>query len=147
MKDEFSFSAALGVAHVKKTMKSPMRLKDVQKAILNNPDDKDIAFLLGFYHQELVVSNSCDFRTIDALFDWATEQEPGKIGLYAGVALLRGFFHMKDIISKWAAFRDVFNSWLIATNQDADKILAGLFTDKPYVPSIFSFIDGINTEK
>lgn len=112
---------------LKESIKSPMRLKDIQKAILTHPDDKDISFLLAFYHNELIVSNSCDFRTVDALFDWAAAQEPGKIGTYAGIALLRGFAHMKELITSWTTFRDEFDAWLkVAEPERADKIMIGL---------------------
>ncbi len=104
-----------------------MTLKEVQTAILAHPDDRDIAFLLAFYHNELVTKNSIDLTTIDDLFEWASAQGVNKIGLYAGIGLLRHFFHMKSMINHWNELRNVVEAWMVETKyQDIDRALCGL---------------------
>jgi hypothetical protein len=108
-----------------------MTLKEIQAAILRNPHDRDIAFLLAFYHNELVTKNSIDISTIDNLFAWSISQGIDKIGLYASIGLLRHFFHMKGMISNWKGLRDTLKAWMVDTKyHDIDRALCGLH-DEP----------------
>jgi len=104
-----------------------MKLKEVQQAILNNPDSKEISFLLAFYRNELVTNDSIDFRTVDELFHWAIEQTPAKIGLYASLSLLRGFYDFRGFSPLWEPLRDAFDAHLEAIDhKDRNRIMAGL---------------------
>ena len=104
-----------------------MRLKEIQAAILRNPEDRDIAILLAFYHNELVTKNSIDLSTIDELFTWTINQGVDKTGLYASIGLLRHFFHMRMMISQWSGLRDTVEKWMIKTKYaDMNRALCGL---------------------